>query len=128
MEFRTVEEFISINTLIIISPFDTVKKACEIMTCENTGAVVVVTGDHLVGLLSEKDIVRKCMGKGLDPSTTEVNAVMTTHVQTIDVKSTVSHALSVMAKGNFHHLPVIGNNFKLVGLISSDDIPDECRV
>jgi CBS domain-containing protein len=127
MILKNVEELVKGKPLVTILSEDTIEKACKIMTRENTRALAVLSGGKLIGVLSEKDIVQKCVAEGLEASITEVNMVMTTHVKTIEANQTVAHAIDIMIEGNFHHLPILQNN-ELVGMIYSDDIPSEYRL
>lgn len=104
-----------------------VTTASESMAITDERAALVVDDGRLLGIVSEKDIVQKCVAKGLDPKVTDVSVVMTTDPVTIDFNDTVGNAIDKMLAGNFHHLPVL-NGSEIAGMVYSDDIPEEYRL
>lgn len=90
-------------------------------------ALLVFQNDDLVGVVSEIDVVRKCVAERLNPATTEVAHIMSRDLKTINSKDSLAEAIEIMQKEGFHHLPVV-NGEKILGLISNDDIPEEYRM
>ncbi|MBO0612689.1 CBS domain-containing protein [Thiothrix fructosivorans] len=88
------------------------------------GALVVFDQQQLVGILSERDVIRRCLGIDLHVDETAVAMVMTKTPITIDAGSSLANALEVMQTGGFHHLPVTKDG-QLIGLLELDDIPEE---
>ena len=123
----------NVGKLIIGQPLastqsnDSVRHACKVMCDLSVGAVVVLDDDTLVGVLSERDVVKKCICADRDPAETLVSEIMTPRPSTIDVGGDLAQALEIMRQGGFHHVPVMQNG-KAIGLISSDDIPEEYRM
>jgi CBS domain-containing protein len=103
------------------------REACEVMCRFDVGAVVVKDEESLVGVLSERDVIRKVVCRGLHTAETPVVDVMTGSPQTIETDGNLAQALEIMTKGGFHHVPVLDNG-KTVGLLSADDIPEEYRM
>ena len=110
-----------------ITPISTVKNACKMMTEYNSRALVVLEKKHLVGVISERDVVRKCIAKGLDVKETKVGDIMTSGLQVVNAQDSLAKAIEIMQQGRFHHVPVLDGE-DILGLISSDDIPDEYRM
>lgn len=104
-----------------ISPDATVYEALVLMDQKNIGALLVMQGDHLIGILSERDYARKIIIKGKSSKETLVNEVMTTEVCYVDKKTKTEECLAIMSDKRIRHLPVYENN-QLIGLISIGDV------
>lgn len=106
---------------------ESVREACRIMRELDVGAVVVIEHDELVGVLSERDIVRRVVCEELEAATTPVERVMTPLPQAMEADGDLAQAIDIMRLGHFHHVPVLDNG-NVVGLLSADDIPEEYRM
>src|SRR5882672_12794673 len=84
-----------------------VADAVRTMTDRNVGIVAVLDGDHLVGLLSERDVVRRVVAKGGDPATTVVDEIMTTKIVFAGPDELFQDAVQLMDAANIRHLPVV---------------------
>ena len=115
------------KTRPVVKPEASIIDACKVMTETDARALLVLEGDQLAGVISERDVIRKCIARFLDPETTRVADIMTTAVKTVKADDSIAMAIEIMQQGQFHHVPVIGDD-SVVGLISSDDIPDEYRM
>jgi CBS domain-containing protein len=115
------------KTRPVISPDASVNDACKTMLELDARALLVLDGEKLVGVLSERDVVRKCIAKDLDTTETGVVDIMTTEVKTIRAVDSIAMAIEIMQEGGFHRVPVVDGE-KVLGLITSDDIPDEYRM
>lgn len=102
----------------------TIREACKRMCELDVGALVVFDQQQLVGILSERDVIRRCLGVDLSVDETNVAAIMTQTPVIIDAGSSLANALEVMQAGGFHHLPVTKDD-QLIGLLALDDIPEE---
>ncbi|PIE13384.1 MAG: hypothetical protein CSA70_05715 [Rhodobacterales bacterium] len=102
----------------------TVARAARMMTENRVGALVVLDGDTLVGIVTERDVVFRCVGVDRRPDTTTVADIMTADPVTIDINDAVSNALAAKLGNNFRHLPVMENG-RIAGLLSFRDIPAE---
>jgi CBS domain-containing protein len=106
-----------------VSAQSVVSVAAELMARERAGAVLVVEGTRLVGILTERDIVMRVVAAALEPRTTPVTQVMTPAPITVDVESSFGCALLIMQEGGFRHLPVVQQG-ELVGIVSSRSAMD----
>jgi CBS domain-containing protein len=106
---------------------DTVSEACRILCELDTGALVVTDNDELVGVLSERDVIRRLICAGLTPENTQVAEIMTPLPQAMDAEGDVAQAIEIMRSGGFHHVPILDKGTP-VGLLSADDIPEEYRM
>ncbi|SDK62397.1 CBS domain-containing protein [Aliiruegeria lutimaris] len=94
------------------------------MAEHGVGALAVVEGDRLVGILSERDIVFRGVGAGEEKGQTLVSEIMTAAPVTVDIEDPISDALAMKLGNAFRHLPVMEEG-RLVGLLSYRDIPTE---
>ncbi len=127
MILKDVRALLGARPVVAVVADDTVQAAAETMARENARAVAVLDGGAVAGVLSEKDIVQKCVAKGLDVAGTPVSAIMSADPVTVDAGDTVAHAIEKMIAGDFHHLPVLDGG-ALIGMVYSDDIPEEYRM
>ncbi|MEB3778699.1 MAG: CBS domain-containing protein [Desulfurococcales archaeon] len=107
---------------VAISPTTTVLEAAKLMDEIGVGALPVVDRDRrLIGIFSERDIVRRVIAKER-PLATPISEVMTRDVIIIGPNDTVEDALKLMARFNIRHLPVVDEKGVLIGIISIKDI------
>jgi CBS domain-containing protein len=85
------------------------------------GCVVVLEGAWLAGIFTERDILRRVVGAGLDPRTAKVADVMSTNVITVPPETTIEDAMAIFTEKRCRHLPVVANG-RLLGLISIGDL------
>ena len=104
-----------------ISPEATVLDAVHAMNSEGIGAILVVAGEQVVGIFTERDILRRVVEQGVDPTSMRVRQLMTKDVRTIEPSTTTNEAMAVINHHRCRHLPVVEGG-RLVGLISSGDL------
>ena len=109
--------------IIKAEPDATVRKVTKQMARRNAGAVLVIDGDRLVGIFTERDAVFRVMAPGLDAAETRLRDVMTRNPLTIGPDRPFGFALALMHKNGFRHLPVLEKG-KLVGLVSARSAMD----
>ncbi len=108
---------------IAVSPTKTVSQTARLMANKNTGAVLVIEDETLVGIFTERDVVFRVIGPGLDPIHTPVRSVMTPAPVTLDATQSYGHALVLMQKNGFRHVPVVENGHA-IGIVSSRNAMD----
>lgn len=99
----------------------TVADAVRMMTDRNVGIVAVLDDDRLVGLVSERDVVRRVIATGGDPATTAVEDIMTTKIVFASPDELFQDAVQLMDAANIRHLPVVENG-ALLSMISIRDL------
>lgn len=109
------------NNIWSISPDSLVFDALKVMADRNVGALLVMDGNQLVGVFSERDYARKVVLKGKSSLETTVGEIMTTDVISVNPGQSVVDCMALMTSGRIRHLPVLEDN-KLVGLISIGDV------
>ena len=106
---------------ITIDSKETILEAVRQMDKANTGSVVVLEGDRLVGIFTERDLMRRVVLKGLDVSSVRVEEVMTRDLAYAEPSDPGEEAMAKMTKHRCRHLPVVDGQ-RLVGVISIGDL------
>ena len=101
---------------------DTVLAATEAMCAARVGSLLVMDGDVLRGIFSERDLLTRVVLARRDPSTTSVGDVMTTDVVCIAPDLPVRDAMAIMTERRVRHLPVVALDRHVIGLVSIGDL------
>ena len=104
-----------------VSPDATVYEALKVMADNNVGALVVLAGDQLKGVISERDYARKVILKGKFSRETPVSEIMSTDVVTVRPEQSIEECMALMTDKRIRHLPVLEGE-KLSGVISIGDV------
>ena len=104
-----------------IGPNDSVFDALQRMADKGIGALLVMEGEQIVGIVTERDYARKIALKGRTSTLTQVRDVMTTSVMFVKPGQTSEECMALMTENRLRHLPVIKDD-KLIGLISIGDL------
>ena len=104
-----------------ISPDVTVYQALEKLAEKDIGALVVMDGTNLVGILSERDYVRKVILKGFSSRELKVHEIMSSPVVSVSPSTTVDDCMRCMTDERCRHLPVVDEG-KVVGVVSIGDL------
>jgi CBS domain-containing protein len=104
-----------------VAPATTVIECVRTMTERKVGAMIVMDGDKLVGIFTERDALNKVLAAGLDPVSTKVSEVMTKDPFCMPPTTTVASAMEMVTKRRFRHLPIVENG-KVLAVISSGDL------
>jgi CBS domain-containing protein len=107
-----------------IAPEATVFEALEMMAKHNIGALLVMTGDDIKGIVSERDCIRKVDVMGKNARDTRVSEIMTGEVITVDANQPLEECMSLMIDRNIRHLPVCEGK-QLLGVVSVRDVLKE---
>lgn len=107
--------------LYYLTPGQSVADAARYMAERNVGAVCVLEGDRLVGILSERDIMTRVVAQGRDPKSTRVSEIMTPNPVVVDAGESYENCIRTMKAASFRHLPVVSEG-KLLGLVSLRDL------
>lgn len=109
------------NSVVTINVKHTLGDVVRLLVDHNIGACVVLLDDTVVGIVSERDIVRHLSKTSENPLTLPIEKLMTPNPKTCSPQDSVDQAINIMSRGRFRHLPVIENN-ALVGIISMGDL------
>ena len=98
----------------------TIRDAARLMSDKNVSSVMLMDGDHLAGMITDRDLRKRCVAVGLSPEE-PVSQIMTTDLETIQESTLVIQALMTMTRLHVHHLPVLRND-KVVGMLTATDL------
>jgi CBS domain-containing protein len=104
-----------------VGPEDTVLAAITLMAEKNVGALLVMEGGRLAGMLSERDYTRKVVLKGRSSRDTKVREIMSTSLTTVTPQHSVDDCLRLMTDHRVRHLPVL-NQERVLGVVSIGDL------
>jgi CBS domain-containing protein len=109
------------TSLVSVSPETRIGDAARRMVEADVGAAIVLaTGDDLVGVITERDLLR-CVSEGVDPNVPVADR-MTRHVLTASPATELAEAMALMVDGHFRHLPVVNDEGHVIGLASMRDL------
>jgi CBS domain-containing protein len=110
------------RNVVTIGARATIGEAVAELGARKIGAIVVVEGiDRIVGIISERDVVRAVAQKGADVLSEPVGSIMTREVMTCSDQETINEVMTRMTRGRFRHLPVAKQG-RLTGIISIGDV------
>jgi CBS domain-containing protein len=98
-----------------------VTECARLMTAGKIGALIVMDGERLIGIFTERDALNRVLAGGLDPGTTKVSEVMTKDPYCIRPTTTVGDAMKLITSRRFRHLPIVDNG-KVLAVVSSGDL------
>ena len=104
-----------------VGPDTPVTECVRLMTASKIGALIVMDGERLIGIFTERDALNKVLAGGLDPGNTKVSEVMTKDPYCIPPTTTVGDAMELITKRRFRHLPIVDNG-KVLAVVSSGDL------
>lgn len=99
----------------------TIYQACQTMTANNIGSIVVMEGDQLKGIFTERDLLNRVVAKGLDCSKVTLDQVMTKNVVDVSVEESLQECFHKMEKTRCRRLPIV-EGMKVVGMVTMRDI------
>ena len=112
------------HEILSISPDSMVFDALKVMAAHRVGALVVMEGDRLAGIFSERDYAREVVLKGKTSKTTPVAEIMSQKVIIVSPDNTVEDCMNLMSGKRIRHLPVVEND-KVIGVLSIGDLVKE---
>ena len=113
---------IMVKDPITINPEASVRDAARIMRDKEIGSVIIVNGKKPIGILTERDIVRRITAVGLNPEILTVEKVCSKPVVAVNQILQIDDAVDIMRDNKIRRLIVVDNDDEVVGIITSDDI------
>ncbi|MBT3922691.1 MAG: CBS domain-containing protein [Nitrospina sp.] len=110
-----------ISTVLSIDIESSVQEAAQYMVSQSIGSVLVKEFDEYVGIVTETDLTRKVLGKGLNPEATRITEIMTSPILSLDRYLPIEEANRFMHKNKIRHLAVTEED-KIVGILSVKDL------
>jgi len=117
----TLRDLVKDRRVYSIDAGRTVLEAARFMMEHNVGALPVLRGGELIGILSERDIMNRVVAVGRTPGTTAVSEVMTANPRAVSADETIEECLFIMREFGFRHLPIVEGR-ELKGLVSLRDV------
>ena len=121
MSRKIVPDVIHDQVLACVSPADTARSAARLMRERKIAAVLVMEGERLVGIVTERDMTSRVVAAGRDPYGTKCRDIMTANPDTLSPNDTAVDAINMMRSRNYRHLPVVDGT-KVVGMVSVRDL------
>ena len=109
------------RSLASLSPTATVRDALQLMADRNIGSVLIMQGEALLGIFTERDYARKLALKGLASADTPLADVMTAKLYVVSPRQTVQECMGIMTQAKIRHLPVVSDG-AVQGLVSIGDL------
>jgi CBS domain-containing protein len=122
---------VGLKEVYCATPMSTLNEIATMMKRHGVGSIPVCEGDHLVGIVTDRDIVLSCVAAGTNPASCMVNEIMTSEPIGVNPRVDLEDAAGIMAREQIRRLPVMEGD-SLVGMISLADmaraLPDNDRV
>lgn len=115
-------EDIMVKNVITVDKNEAVSNAVDIMNEHNIGCLIVVSDGIAIGILTERDLLKRVLAKSKDPRETKVREVMTRPLIYVGPDTDIDKAKEIMSKFGIKKLPVIDSEGRLVGLLTVTDI------
>jgi CBS domain-containing protein len=103
---------------LTVAPDDTVVRAARAIVERGVGAATVLDGDTVVGVVTERDVMRKIVAAGRDPQVIRVREIMSSPVLSVNLNTSVADAARIMRENHIRHLVVLDGNDKLAGMLA----------
>lgn len=120
MSQRKVRDVIVRKEVVQLPAEASVRSASRLMAEQGIGAVLVMKGERIQGIFSERDALKRVLAENLNPDTTTLEGVMTREMVTLDPDAFAVDALRLMSQVGIRHLPIVEQE-KVVGMISLRD-------
>ena len=111
----------------VVSPDTPVAQVAELMESEDVGAIPVLDGERLIGMVTDRDIVVRAIAKGKDPRGMPVGEISSGDLVTVEPDRNLSDALRLMAQYQVRRLAVVDEEEHLVGVVSQADVALESK-
>lgn len=120
---KTVAELLRLKPVRVVkvTPETSVLDAIKLLATENIGAAIVMSGDRLAGIFSERDYTRKVILKGRSSDATRVEEIMTANVVVVSPRTKARECMALMTEKRIRHLPVVDEG-RVIGMVSIRDI------
>lgn len=109
------------KSVITSEPDVTVRSAAEMMSKRDIGSLIITQGEKTIGIMTERDVMKKVVSKGKDPEKTKISEIMTKKVITTTSETRLDNACKKMEKNHIKKLPVMEKG-KLIGILTTTDI------
>ena len=119
----SIQEVMTANPRTV-QPSTPVAEAARLMSSEDIGALPIVEGDRLTGMITDRDITIRAVAQGKDPQSTTVGEIASRDVVTIDPQQTLDEAARLMSQHQLRRLAVVEEDGRLVGILAQADVAE----
>ena len=109
------------NKIDSIDSNETIESASKKYRDFKIGCLMVTDGDDVVGIVTERDFIERTICMGIDPKTTKIKEIMSSHIKTINSDDSTADAVDILKHNKIKKLPVVSDN-RIVGIITITDI------
>ncbi|MFQ6608312.1 MAG: CBS domain-containing protein [Fidelibacterota bacterium] len=113
---------LELQKMVVIASGTKVADALNLFQTEGVGCVLVQENDKLIGIFTERDVIWKLAGKGLDYSSEEVDKFMTKEPDVLHMDDPIAFALNRMTDGGYRHVPIVNDDGRPMGIVGILDI------
>ncbi|UCD37005.1 MAG: CBS domain-containing protein [Fidelibacterota bacterium] len=113
---------LDLQPLCVVEPTTTMQEAIQLLDKNNVGCLLVKEGESLVGIFTERDLIRRVVGKGYNHAETTVGEHMTPDPDTLMMDDPIAFALNRMYEHGYRHVPIIDEAKNPVGFVSIRDL------
>ena len=122
MKIKDRPEYARKGAVLTMPPENSVADAVAVMSERNYGAVVIVTPDDMpIGIVTERDLMRRLVAKRLDPASTPLRDIMTSDLKVAKPDDDLLDWLRQMSNDRFRHVPVVGEDGRVITIMSQGD-------
>jgi CBS domain-containing protein len=122
MKIKDRPEYSGKTDILTFRPDDTLSEAIKVMSEKNFGSCLIANEDKtLAGIITERDLMRRVLSKGLDPAKLKIKEVMTTNLRVAKPDDDVLDWMRIMSNERFRHLPIVDDQNKIVSIMSQGD-------
>lgn len=121
MKISDMPEFRDKSEVLSFEETTGVGKVIDEMAAKNYGAVLATRKGKVVGIFTERDILKKIAAKRLDIKKTKLKDVMTAKLKTASINDKVTDSMRRMSQGRFRHMPILDDNGNILGMLSQGD-------
>jgi CBS domain-containing protein len=121
---QPIRALATVRPAVCVPPTASVRQAIERMNQHSAGCVLVEEGGRLIGIFTERDVLMRIAGSGVDVDRTSVDAVMTPDPESLGPDDRVTYALNKMSIGGFRHIPLVDDDGRPVGVVSMRNVVD----
>ena len=121
---RPMRELVTLHEPAFVSPRATLRDAIGRMNAQGAGCVLVEDSGRLVGIFTERDVLKKIVGTTVNLDKTTVEAMMTPDPESLGPDDTVSFALNKMSVRGFRHIPIVDDDDHPIGVVSMRNVVD----
>tara|TARA_Y100000310_G_scaffold304212_1_gene343141 strand:+ start:815 stop:1231 length:417 start_codon:yes stop_codon:yes gene_type:complete len=119
---ETIKEVISKNLVVVTGEHSVFYAAKRMADLDTSSTIIVGPGMKPIGIITEKDLVKRVIVRSIDPKRVSVAEIMTSPIKTVLPNTSIFYAHQLMHENNFRRLPVVNTEGKLLGLVSDIDI------